>query len=454
MEIETFLIVAVVAIVAAAVGFLFARRLGASRALDDTAVSDNEIEARENFRPSPIVMPESPPSSQLAPIDDPTLAGDLVVLGGNGEVMWSCREIDCLPPSRDLDDGENGAALNRARHLVTELITRSMMLPGKTIEIAFDSAVQRGVSSGAYEVVKVASGDGKRLMARVIDSKKFVGQGRFMEAGKLKQLGIGAFHIVSIAVAQAHLAEINENLAEIKADVKDIRDFLEDKDIAKLRGTIEYLEYVIAFIRRLDSPDNLPIEKSNELESIRREMMGWIAQIEQEAGQFLKRIEGQGDEDGLSGGTGKTFEKLKEHSIVAQRLVRKYRLLLRTAGLFYLTLAYLDPMALRDRDAIRILQPDAATNGLLFALQQLREKSETLLGSALWNKKETLKARQEKIMQEVQKLGGQTREEKKCFADGMVRLESLLSRIGDSQGIVRMAITFDSEGNPKHVKLV
>lgn len=427
MEIEKFVIVTVVAIVAGIVGFWVARRSGAPKSIDPTASET---------------------------VDDPTVAGDIVVLSGNGEVMLSCREIDYMPGRSDIDDGNNSAALNRATQLATELITRSMTLPGKTVEIAFDPAIQRGLSAGAYEVVKVASGDGQRLMARATDSKKFVGQGRFMAAGKLKQIGIGAFHIVSIAVAQAHLAEINKNLEEIKEGVKDIRDFLEDKDIAQLRGTIEYLEYVVDFIRRMDSPDLLPTEKRAELESIRREMMVWVAQIELEAGGLRERIEGQGDEDGFGGGTGDTFGKLKEHARAAKRLIHKYKLLLRTASLFYMTSAYLDPMALRDRNFTRILKPDGAADALMSALQQLAEKSEKLLSGAIWNKKITLLLRQKDMEQEVQQLGGQTLKEKRCFSDGMGRLEGQLSKIGDPQGNVRMAITFDCAGTPANIRLV
>lgn len=260
MEIEIIVIVGAIAILVTIAGIWVARHLRASRASADTAVSGNVIAVGANPTPLSIATPERPPSRQLVPVDDPTVAGDLVVLGVNGEVMLACREIDYLPPSPHPDEEENGVALNRARQLSTDLIRGSMMLPGKTVEIVFDPAIQRGLSSGTFEVVKVASGDGQRLMARTVDSKKFVGQGRFIAAGKLKQLGVGAFHIVSIAVAQAHLAEINKNLEEIKGGIKDIRDFMEIKDNAQLTGTVEYLEYIVDFIRRMDSPDQLPIE--------------------------------------------------------------------------------------------------------------------------------------------------------------------------------------------------
>lgn len=454
MEVETFVLIAVVALVAAIVGFLAARRWAVSRALDDTAFSKNMIAAGLKLPPLSSSTPETSPLRQLAPIDDCTVAGDLVVLGDDGEVLLSCREIDSLPPMGGTDDTQNDAALNRARQLATELITRSLVLPGKTVEIAFDSAIQRGLHSGAYEVVKVASGDGQRLMARALDSKKFVGQGRFMEAGKLKQLGVGAFHIVSIAVAQAHLAEINENLKEIKEGVNDIQYFLDDKDIGQLIGTIDYLTDLVHFIRRLDSPDRLSIEKRAQLETIRREISIWVAQIEREASRLDKRIKNQGDVDGLSGGTGKTFKKLKEHVGATERLIRKYRLFLRMASLFYMISAYLDPMALRIRDVTRILQPDAATNALFCALQQLERKSDTLLGRAIWNKKATLYKRQQELVEKVRNLNCQIRDQTIFFAEGMDRLERQLNKIGHSQGHMRMAITFDNGGNPAHVKLL
>jgi len=182
--------------------------------------------------------------------------------------------------------------------------------------------------------------------------------------------------------------------------------------------------------------------------------MVWVSQIELEAGRLREKIERQQDEDGLGGGTGNTFEKLKEHAAAAEKLINKFRLLLRTASLFYMISAYFDPMVLHNEDATRISQPDTTTNALLVTLQQLREKSNSLLDSALWNKKETLRIRKEDMEKEIQRLVYETQEEKKFFADGIGQLEGQLSRIRDPQGIVRMAIAFDSAGNPEHVKLL
>ncbi len=50
----------------------------------------------------------------------------------------------------------------------------------------------------SFSIIKVASGNGQRLMARAVDSKRFVGHGRFMKAGQLKKIGVSAFHIKSL----------------------------------------------------------------------------------------------------------------------------------------------------------------------------------------------------------------------------------------------------------------
>jgi len=376
--------------------------------------------------------------------------GDLLVLDNNGEVIISCCEIENLP-SRKSAEGKNSVALNRAKQIATDLFARLMTLPGKTVKITFDPAVQKGLESGVYEVVKASSGKGKRLMARAVDSKKTVGHGRFMEADKLKQLSVCAFHIVSIAVAQAHLEEINKNLKEVNQSIKGIRDFLEDKDTAQLRGTIEYLKYIAEFVRRKDSPDQLPSEKRTELESIRREIMIWIKQIKEEARRLAEIIKIQVNEDGWSGGTGKTFKKLEEHTRSLKRLVSKYRLLLGVASIFYITSAYLDPIALKNNDAARFLR--AETGGYLrIANFQLVMKSDELLTSSAWNTSSTLKLRKQKIRQAFCQLAEEIPQVEKDFTDGMGRLKNRLNRIGDSKGNVHMAITFDSDGNPEHAE--
>lgn len=446
-------ILVVVAIVVSIGGFLIVRRLRASRSYQGRLGTENGHAMKLDSPEISTAAPEAS-SSETLPVNDPTIGGDLVILDANGEVMLTCCEIEYMPTSQNQNEERNSVAIDRARQLATDLLTRAITLPGKTVEITFHPAVQEGLDSGVYEIIKVASGNGQRLMARAVDSKRFVGHGRFMKAGQLKKIGVSAFHIVSIAVAQAHLAEINENLEQIKEGVKDIRDFLEDKDIAQLSGTLGYLKYIVEFISRMESPDQLPIEKRTELESIRREMMIWVVQIEQEARRLSDKIKEQGDEDSWSGGTGNTFEKLKEHARASERLIRKYKLLLRTAGLLYMTSAYLDPVVFKDKDGIRILQAYEATNTLLGALQQLEEKSESLLSSAVWNRKETLEQRKQHIKQEVWLLGDQTRQEERFFADGIGRLKNKVRRIADPQGKVRITITFDNESNPEYVELV
>lgn len=384
-------------------------------------------------------------------LQDPTVAGDLVILDNNGNVVLTGYERDPLP-KQGTDDTKNEAALNCAKQIAPELLTKSLTLPGKTVEIAFDPAIQKGLNTGTYEIVKVASGEGKRLMARAIDSKQLVGQGRFMEIGKLRQIGVGAFHIVSIAVAQAHLMEINKNLEAIKEGLQAIRDFLEIKDIAKLEGTIKYLEHIVDFIRQMATPDSLPSEKRNELEAIRREMMAWNSQIKQEAEGLREKIEKQKDEDFF--GTGDTFEKLKEHAAAVEKVIKKFRLLLRQANLFNLISAYLDPMTFRDKDAIRIFQFDPAEHALFLTLQILRWQSNCLLRGAIWNRDETLREREEEMEVKVHVLEYRTRGAKKSFTSGMSQLENYLKGIRDPQGKVRMAIAFDGAGNPEHVQLL
>lgn len=432
MDTKLFVIISLVSFIAIIIGFLLANHY--------------KIASK-----SSIVKDIKSGIDDLLPLDNPTVPGDIVVFDCNGKEVMSCHEIDSLPQNKTLKNIDHSFAINGVRQFATDIISRALTLPGKTVEIVFDPSIQQGLNSGIYEVVKVkaTSGIGDRSIARDLYTKKFVGHGRCLDAGKLRNLGIGMFHILSIAVAQAHLAEINMNLEEIKKSVRDIRDFLEDKDVSQLQGTINYLEYIVNFIHRMDKQDDFPTDKRAELESIRRELMVWFAQLERESDRIRESIEKQGDEDSW-GGTKNTSNKLEEFIKPLGQLIQKFKLINRTSILFNITSAYLEPISYGKSSYTKIDPPDV----LIDVIFQLENKSKFLLDCAIWNTSNTLKKRQNRILNETSLLDRLAKEEMSLFEDSMDKLESQLGRFVDSQNKIRMAIAFDSEGNPDNVAIM
>jgi hypothetical protein len=408
--------------------------------------------ARRNARLGLLAKTAGSAVDAFETVDDSPISGDVVVLGENGEVLVSCYEINDLPPKRETLRNEAGMSLTSARQLVADFVTREMSVPGKTIQIVFDPSVQKGLAQGNLELVKVARGEGHRLIARASDSKKYVGQGRLIESRNLRSLGSSIFHIASIAVAQAHLADINKNLDEIKANVQSIRDFLEDQDVARLKGTIEYLDYVVDYIGRLESPEKFPPEKRAELESIRRDLMTWSVQVGLEADRLQAKIKNQNIEDFV--GTGNTFSKLHSHAIATEQLIQKHGLVLRIETLLYMTAAYLDPLALRDRDAVRISSPGETAKTLGATVDQLENTSSILLADAFFNRKETLQQRQLRIKDKVRMLREVSSQAEEMYATSLQAVKEHLKSLAGTQRHIQIAVTFDCTGNPKQVHMV
>lgn len=361
-----------------------------------------------------------------------------------------CKELDSMHDKSTIDI-KNEAVLGKIKQLGRDVLARGFTTPGKTIEVVFDPSVQKGLGSGIYELVPANSG-GYRGMARAVDSKKFVGHGRIVQAGKLKQIGVGVFHIASIAVAQAHLAEINKNLETIKMSVADITNYLEDKDTGDLKGTIDYLEYLVNFIRRMDSPDAIPESKLTTLEITRKEMMSWMNKIHEEANRLLSEVNAQKNEDTL--GTGNTYNKIKDYSLKTERIAKKHFLLMRIGSLFYFINAYIDPLCVHDKDLDKMLNHQLSTVGILSLVHKINENSEKLLKSAYFNKKTTLERRRQDLFGRTQSIKSLTENGNEYFIQTSKFVQNRSSGFTDNQGRVHMAIKFDDMGNPEDLKFI
>lgn len=421
MEIQTFMLLLSVVFVVAIIGFWAGRKAQSQ--------SKSPLESSE-------------------PADDSSLAMEIVDDSDQGIISW--REIDTLPEICNLDRVANTCAINWARQLATDCLAKSMTLPGKTVEIFFDSAIQKGLDEGIYEVMS-AIGGGHRLMARnPVSPKQIVGHGRF-KIGNLKKIGAGVFNILSIAVAQAHLVEINKSLLNIDKGIKDLRNFLENKDCAKLEGTYNYLLQIVHFMRRLDSSDQLPVEKRSELESISSQLMEWESQIRREAEAINRQTENQRHEDTI--GTGKIFSKLMEHSGALEKLVKKYQLFLQLSGLFKLISACLDPVAFRDQ-SISILHIEKATeDSIMAAIDQILRKSDMLDQSSL-NKLVTKLQRKQDLKKRVEYIKQNFQSAQNTYDRLVNQLSQKLHNMTDSKGNVRVAIKFDKEGSPEDVRVL
>lgn len=372
------------------------------------------------------------------------LGTDLLLVDQHGNTLVSSRQLLEMPDNAQPLTEKGGIAIGRARQLAADFFEGSVGLTDKTVELVFSPEVQQGFKEGVLEIVPAKAG-GVLAQARRVDNNRLAGHGRIVESGRMRQLAVGAFQLVSIAVAQSHLEDINRNLNQIKDALGDINRRMESKDKAKLRGTVAYLEYLVSTMNAMKSPDEVSIEKRVQLETIYREALVWIEELTQDAGHLKSQILGQRDLDGW-GGTEHTYEALMAHVSSAQSLLEKRNVLLRLLALLNVGMAYIDPLGKQSLTVSQTLARPDTFEAISGVAGSLRDRSNQLLSTAFWNKKQTRHERRDEVVGKSDLILKNDREEYASYNATMERLDASLKTIRRSNGEIRMALKFDGTG--------
>lgn len=171
------------------------------------------------------------------------------------------REIHQIPTKAhniDITDGN----VHRIKHLASDLFKGASSIQNKTVEIVFKNDIQKGLAEGTYKLMNTKTGE---VLADAVDSSgKIVGKGRVIEVGKMRQLASGAFQLVSIAVAQSHLADIEKSLSSIKDSISELLIKHENEDKSRITGAFDYLSEIAQHMKELRSPDELSQQKKSK----------------------------------------------------------------------------------------------------------------------------------------------------------------------------------------------
>ena len=133
-------------------------------------------------------------------------------------------------------------------------------------------------ASGNYMKVIVdgslaTSADGQSFLPYVRDIHGRVAKlARLKDARDLGNVITGAmvFQLVSVVVAQKHLADISKKLDEIKKGVDDIKTFLASERKSVITGAMKYLEQAVRVVMQGEFPEAV----RHELESVERDLIG------------------------------------------------------------------------------------------------------------------------------------------------------------------------------------
>ncbi|MBA1245820.1 hypothetical protein [Pseudomonas japonica] len=353
-------------------------------------------------------------------------------------------------PANALSIPTNSETISQFRQLALDTGKASLLVPGRTLEVVFKPEIQEGLKKGTLTLMKTKDGE---VLADAIDNAtgKIVGKARLMEGGKIRQFASAGFQLVSIAVAQAHLAEIADGLRALNLKFDSITNRLESNDIAEIEGAIDYIRELAAFVQKQGTPNALSAEMANSLEATIRESRSWQRKALRHLDDLVKELASIQDLDTF--GTGSTFEALKGIISRAQILLIRQDFYSEFASTVNTLTAFIDPQRNRFSPAKVASEEWSRLSNQMHSI--MKGKVVSYLGEDVrFNRESTLAERRDLILTEAERLNTRSLGINSALVNRMSRIEQMLAVVPTPGQSVRMALTIDTEGNVTNAGIV
>lgn len=236
------------------------------------------------------------------------------------------------------NDEEN---LQNIKHLISDITKGIIGTSNQTVELVFSPEVQKGLANGTYKLLDnraiVVNSTGGRIKEHAT----------ILKSGQGKQLLTGGYQLLSVAVAQSHLADIEKRLKNIENTLNDIKTHLENDDISKLLGSIKYI------ISEVKNESDLTDIRKNKIEDIKYKAFQWREKLSLEISDCLKKIKNIQHKDTF--GTENIYKEIA--SIIKDdmsRLKYKYELLME----LHILLTMLDNFINPSENGFKIIELD------------------------------------------------------------------------------------------------
>lgn len=259
--------------------------------------------------------------SQKDETEHGNISGKVIVFDkSNNKAVMSLNEIngDMLDKGFFINSEDSPEIISRYQPLLSDLLKGYVSIPNKTIEVVFNPQIIKGLENGSYELMTTKAGE---TLADAVDKAgKFAGKGRIVETGKIKQLCGGGYQLLSIAVAQSHLADINNRLDCIQESCRTIEEILKNEALSEIKGDISYLQRLY---NDLNNCKNFEIsaERRSQIEVIINRLFQYDERVLLDFDSIIKNIEQQKNIELL--GSGDTYKalnrKIKEIDGVIKR---------------------------------------------------------------------------------------------------------------------------------------
>lgn len=382
-------------------------------------------------------MPVDVVPVSVQPVQD--VFHDVELVDSEGVVVMNVEEMSGIPfTARRLDSSSD--EINRLGQLASDFLKAGVSVPGKTIRLVFKPEIAQGLKDGTYTLMQTKSGE---VLADAVDvTGKVAGKGRIVQAGSARQLAVGAFQLVSIAVAQAHLADIERSLGKIKDGISELIDRLEGTDQSSISGAIAYLSEIAQHMKSVQRPIELSSEKSHVIESINHMAFTWRNKVKSDLTDLTRRIGDLTDKDTF--GTESTHKELRNLVQKIQPLLVRYGLLLQLAAVTNMIVTYLDPAGRR----YTRMRPEVEEWIKLVDTfrREAVGKADSLLQKSRFTSDELLSYRRTEIHRLANEREMEARLETSTFAGLMQKLDQSTQQLTHGNGEVSLALRYDSDG--------
>ena len=231
----------------------------------------------------------------------------------------------------------NNAEVGGIKHLISDIAKGFIGTSNQTVELIFSSEVQKGLANGTYKLLE------NRAIAVNTAGGNIKEHAKIFQAGQGKQFLTGGYQLLSIAVAQSHLADIEKRLYSIENSLKQILGKLDDEDKSRSQGAIQYIKDILLFIRKNEFKNKLSSALENQIEIMNKDTLQWKNKLLNEFSSLINEANNINDKDTF--GTENTFKELKR--ILKERITplkERYELLIKLYLSLTILIKFLDPL--------------------------------------------------------------------------------------------------------------
>lgn len=369
-----------------------------------------------------------------------------LLLVNDGKELGIIKLIDELP---SYSEKANPDAIAKLNVLAGESFKAIANIPGKTLEVVFNPNIEKGLKDGTYTLLKKRNGE---LLADAIhkDTGKIVGKG-IVKSNMPKQIASAGFQLLSVVVAQAHLADISDKLGKIEELCRDIKKDRTIAHISRMEADMEYLQGIIKNIEGFPSPEKISEQQKNHIEFIIKNLIEYKISLLHHFRELIKKIENQKDKDNF--GSENTYNELFLKQESYSNLIQQMELINKIYILLKLITGYYDPLnKVFSRINLDDFFLDLREHQRKY-LDSIQNSVHKFFKSVTFNASDTLKLRKNSLVLTANVQNNLFERIEDCRNNALNKLNSHLASLSKPNSI-RYALKFDKNGEIESASLV